>query len=90
MNTYLDEYNLNTSLHGYCASPVSASSIYTSPSFKPSRDISSSHSFLFNDSTNNIDVAVGTLIFNNGFPFRTCASKYMADIIFKVNKFPRE
>ena len=37
-----------------------------------------------------INVEVGTLMFKNGLPFSTCDSRYMSDIIFKSNKFPKE
>ena len=38
----------------------------------------------------NLDMEVGTLIFNNGLTFRTCESREMAEIILKSKKVLRE
>ena len=47
------------------------------------------HSSLFQEITENIDVEVGTLIFNNGLPFGTCESRDLYYIILKANKVSR-
>ena len=39
---------------------------------------------------NNTNVEIGTLIFNNGPPFRTLESRDMADIILKARNVLRE
>ena len=73
----------------YCASHVSASSIVTYPSFKTSSILSSEHSSIFQEIMKNLDMEVGTLIFNNGLTFRICESREMAEIILKSKKVLR-
>ena len=74
----------------YCASHVLSYSIATYTSFKTSRIISSKQSSLFQDIMKNLDMEIGTLIFNNGLTFRTCESRDMAEIILKSKKVLRD
>ena len=90
MSIYLEKYNIYMSRHESFASHISASSIYTSTSFKPSNVISSEQSSIFQEITNKLYMDIGTLIFNNELPFRTCESRDMDDIILKAKKVPRE
>ena len=73
-----------------CASHVLAYSIDTYTSFKTSRIISSKQSSLFQEIMKNLDMEIGTLIFNNGLTFRTCESREMDEIILKSKKVLRE
>ena len=45
---------------------------------------------MYEENVKQLDVAIGSLIFNNGLPFRTCESKEMADIIIKAKTIPRD
>ena len=38
----------------------------------------------------NLDMEIGTLIFNNGLTFRTCESREMDEIILKDKKVPSD
>ena len=75
MNISFKKYNLHMSLHEYCASRFSALLIPSSTSSKQSCVISSVNSYLFQEIMKNLDVPIGTLIFNNKLPFSSCESR---------------